>query len=221
GRTCPDPMETVGQEYGFILYSTRITGPRSGMQLMLQEVRDRALVFADGMYAGAVERWNPLALPLEVPPDGVRLDILVENMGRVNYGPLMRDAKGITEGVRLDNQFLYDWTIYPLPLDSLEGLAFETLIGQRQPGTDRLPAFYRGTFQVDDRADTFLRLDGWSKGSVFLNGFNLGRYWEEGPARTLYVPAPLLKEGKNELIVFELHGTIDSVVRLTDKADLG
>ncbi|MFC4601052.1 glycoside hydrolase family 35 protein [Cohnella hongkongensis] len=228
-RAAPEPMEKVGQAYGFILYSTRVTGPRSGMSLILQEVRDRALVFADGKHVGTVERWNPVELPLEVPAEGLRLDILVENMGRVNYGPLMRDPKGITEGVRLGNQFLYDWTIRPLPLDSLAGLEFDSA-GEGQDEAGRAsgsasetghPTFYRGTFRVEERSDTFVRFDGWTKGVAFLNGFNLGRYWEVGPTRTLYVPAPLLREGENELIVFELHGTSAPVVRLTDKADLG
>jgi len=219
-RVTPEPMEKVGQAYGFILYSTRVTGPRSGMSLHLQEVRDRALVFADGKYIGTVERWNPAEVPLEVPPEGVRLDILVENMGRVNYGPLMRDPKGITEGIRLGNQFLYDWTIHSLPLDSLEGLEFASA-AERSSSEGALPTFYRGTFNVEEKADTFVRFDGWTKGVAFLNGFNLGRYWEVGPTRTLYVPAPLLREGENELIVFELHGTADPVVQFTDKADLG
>lgn len=219
-RTCPDPMEKVGQEYGFIVYSTTISGPRSGMKLVLQEVRDRALVFVDGEYIGTVERWNPEALPLEVPQGGVRLDILVENMGRVNYGPLMRDSKGITEGVRLDNQFLYDWTIYPLPLDSIASISYEPS-SEGQQEQHNQPTFHRGEFVVEERADTFIRLDGWIKGNVFLNGFNLGRYWSEGPTRTLYVPAPLLREGSNELVVLELHGTKSPRVVLTDKADLG
>ncbi|MFC4306914.1 glycoside hydrolase family 35 protein [Cohnella boryungensis] len=222
-RTCPEPMEKVGQAYGFIVYSTRISGPRSGMSLTLQDVRDRALVFADGKYIGAVERWNPVELPLEVPPEGLKLDILVENMGRINYGPLMRDSKGITEGVRLGNQFLYGWTIYPLPLESLEPLKFSPLTGREsgRGAETAQPAFYRGTLTVTEKADTFLRLDGWTKGAAFLNGFNLGRYWEAGPTRTLYIPAPLLREGDNELVVFELHGTEKAVVRFTDQAHLG
>ncbi|MBB6637123.1 beta-galactosidase [Cohnella thailandensis] len=229
-RANPEPMERLGQAYGYILYSARVTGPTSGMSLTIQEVRDRALVFADGRYVGVVERWNPAALPLEVPAEGVRLDILVENMGRVNYGPLLRDPKGITEGVRLDNQFIHGWTIYPLPMESLEGLEF-TSAAEGETGADSAghseisaasgPAFYQGVFEAEEAADTFLRLDGWTKGNVFLNGFHLGRYWNAGPTRTLYVPAPLLKKGINELIVFELHGTQDPVVLSTDTPDLG
>lgn len=217
-RTNPEPMEKVGQAYGYIVYSTFVTGPRTGQSLTIQDVRDRALVYANGRYVGAVERWNPHSLPLEVPPEGLRLDILVENMGRVNYGPLLRDRKGITEGVRLDNQFLYDWTIYPLPLDSLTG---EVIEGDGVATPDGMPSFYQGTFTVREIADTFLRLDGWTKGNVYVNGFHLGRYWEAGPTKTLYIPGPLLREGVNELVVLELHGTAAPIATLTDEADLG
>lgn len=227
-RACPEPMERVGQAYGFILYSTTITGPRTGMELVLQDVRDRALVYVDGRLHGVVERWNPLPLPLDVPAGGVRLDILVENMGRINYGPLLRDPKGITEGVRLGNPFLYGWTIHPLPLASLDGLAFGTASVEKGASTTDAatsaakPTFYRGTFEVEEKADTFLNLDGWTKGIAFLNGFNLGRYWKAGPQRTLYVPAPLLREGANELIVFELEdGAADRIVRFVDRPAIG
>ncbi len=217
-RTCPEPMETLGQNYGFILYSTFIAGPRSGAELTLQEVRDRALVYVDGQYAGAVNRWEPRSIPLEIPINGARLDILVENMGRINYGPLLRDNKGITEGIRLGNQFLFDWSIYSLPLDNLHELVFGK---ECTTVTKESPTFYKGSFEIGEAADTFIRLDGWTKGNVFLNRVNLGRYWEVGPTRTLYIPAPLLRIGTNELIIFELHGTVEPVVCLTQDADLG
>lgn len=220
-RACPEPMEKLGQGYGFILYSTRISGPRRGFELVLQDVRDRALVFADGQYVGTVERWNPAGTPLEIPAEGLQLDVLVENMGRVNYGPLMRDPKGITEGIRLGNQFLYDWTIRPLPLNDLSALSFAPLQDAAETVHAGAPAFYRGTFEVGEKADTFIRLDSWSKGVVYVNGFNLGRYWEAGPQKTLYIPAPLLKEGSNEITIFELHGTSRPVVSLVDTPDLG
>ena len=239
-RINPEPMEKLGQNHGFILYSTFVSGPRSGMKLALQDVHDRALVFVDGVYFGTVERWNPVELPLEVTEAGCRLDILVENMGRINYGPLLRDRKGITEGVRIGNQFLYDWTIRLLPLESLAGLVFP-LDGEDKRAANVMedhtkeadkdgeslllasadPAFYRGTFQVTEKADSFLRLDGWVKGNVYLNGFHLGRYWQAGPTKTVYLPGPLLREGENELVVFELHGAAVPVVTIGTEADLG
>ncbi|MDP4098144.1 beta-galactosidase [Paenibacillus sp. P96] len=218
---CPEPMEKLGQAYGFILYSTFVTGPRSGMELVLQEVRDRALIFVNGVHKGTIERWNPQTLPLDVPPEGLKLDILVENMGRINYGPLLRDPKGITEGVRLGNQFLHDWTIRPLPLDKLDQLTFAEIETEAKASSGTGPAFYRGIFQVDEPADTFAQTDGWTKGVAYINGCMLGRYWDAGPTRTLYIPAPLLRKGGNVLDIFELHGTSSLSVELTDRPELG
>ncbi|UKS25267.1 beta-galactosidase [Paenibacillus sp. HWE-109] len=218
-RTYPEPMEKLGQDYGFIVYSTQVSGPRTGEMLRLQEVHDRALVFLDGVYQGVVERWDERPLPLDIPAGGAKLDILVENMGRVNYGPKLKDHKGITEGVRMNNQFLFDWTIYPLPLDNPASIPFGRQAVEVE-GQAR-PTFYRGEFTVEEAGDTFVRLDAWSKGVVWINGFNLGRYWEQGPQKTLYLPAPLLKKGRNEIIVFELHHTDKAVVELVDTPDLG
>lgn len=210
--TTPLPMEKVGQNYGFVLYSTRISGPRPAEALHLQDVRDRALVFLDNELAGVIER-SPTeqTVSFPVPAEGVKLDILVENMGRINYGPYLKDHKGITEGVRLGFQFLFDWTIRPIPLEDLSSLTYGG-----GTSTQKEPAFYRGTLQVDACADTFLDMEGWTKGVVFLNGFNLGRYWNKGPQRTLYVPAPLLREVDNEIIVFELHGTKEATIAFRD-----
>ncbi|MNI09558.1 Beta-galactosidase precursor [compost metagenome] len=218
-RVYPETMEKLGQSYGFIVYSTHVSGPRSGEALHLQEVHDRAQVFLDGVYQGTVERWDPRPLPLDIPVGGAKLDILVENMGRVNYGSQLMDYKGITAGVRMNNQFLFDWTMYPLPLEQTTSIPFEP-ISESKESSDR-PTFYKGEFTVDEKGDTFIRLDGWSKGVVWINGFNLGRYWEKGPQRTLYVPAPLLRQGLNEIIVFELHHTENPVIELTDAPDLG
>jgi beta-galactosidase len=222
-RPVPEPMEYLGQNYGFILYRTTVRGTGEACPLVVQEVRDRALVFLDGEYQGLVDREDPqLPIVLSLRPGEHRLDILVENMGRINYGPYMCDRKGIAEGVRLDRPFLnqmvsailHQWEIFPLPLDNLASLEFtsEALC---------LPAFYRGTFTIDQPADTHLALDGWTKGVCFINGFNLGRYWDRGPQRTLYVPGPLLHPGDNELIVFELHGVRCPVVELVEKERLG
>src|SRR5690606_7034559 len=146
-------------------------------------------------------RWNSdHEVSFAVPPEGVKLSLLVENMGRINYGPLLKDPKGITEGVLLGQQFLYDWTIHPLPLDDLSELSFEPMVDStvRKPGL--VPAFYKAEITIDDPADTFLNMQGWTKGVAYINGFNLGRYWEIGPQETLYIPAPLLRKGTNEFV---------------------
>ncbi|WP_314586743.1 beta-galactosidase [Paenibacillus terrigena] len=220
-RTCPDPMELLGQNYGFILYTTRISGPRPETKLNLQDVHDRAQIFVDGEFKGVIERWNKDAEPItfSIPPEGAQLSVLVENMGRTNYGPSLRDVKGITEGIRFGAQFLYHWTIHTLPMEDLSKLEF-TPITEKCEGK---PTFYKGTFQVDEAAaDTFLELKGWNKGVAYINGFNLGRYWETvGPQKTLYIPAPLLRNGENELVLLELHGAEEPIVMLRDSAILG
>lgn len=212
----PVPMEQLGQNYGFVLYRTTVRGPREALPLVLQDVHDRALVFVDGEYRGVIDRdGTEPAVELAFGPGSFRLDILVEAMGRVNYGPRLHDRKGITHGVRLGNQFLYDWTIYPLPLDDPDDPAY----GPWAPAHND-PALHRGSFTVDDPADTFLALPGWTKGVVWVNGFNLGRYWDVGPQRTLYVPAPKLRRGENRIVVFELH-ECGTDVELRDSPDLG
>ncbi|BBI33382.1 glycoside hydrolase family 35 protein [Cohnella abietis] len=229
----PETMERLGQDYGFIWYETELSGPQTNCEIMLQDVHDRALIYVDGIYRGVVERWREGdAITVDVPPSGAKLGILVENMGRINYGARMRDVKGITEGVKAGarqyNQFLFNWTIRCLPLDDLSGIRYEPIMADTDANKnanasklDAAPAFYRGTFQVNGAADTFLKLDGWVKGVVYVNGFNLGRYWEKGPQRTLYVPGPLLREGLNEIVVFELEGTNKPVVVLQDYPELG
>lgn len=219
------PMEQLGQNYGFIYYETKISGPRARNKIVLQHVRDRALIYLDGIYQGVIERDTHHLSPqikdndivVEIGEGGVTLGILVENMGRVNYGELLGESKGITEGVRLGQQFLFGWTIYPLPLDDLSQLEFAPAIeGDGHPS----PAFYRGTFKVEEVGDTFLKLDGWNKGVVFINGFNLGRYWERKPQKTLYVPGPLLHEEENEIVIFEQHDRKKTFVTFQAFAEL-
>jgi beta-galactosidase len=138
-------------------------------------------------------------------------------MGRINFGPALLDRKGITSGVIVNDQYQFGWDIFPLPLNDLAQLKFSAL----NTAPQMQPTFYKATFNVDDPADTFLALPGWTKGVVWLNGFNLGRYWERGPQKTLYIPAPLLKRGQNELIVFELHGTQNQFIEFRDRPELG
>ncbi len=214
----PMTMEALGQNYGFVLYRTRVTGPREEAPLVLQDVHDRALVFVDGEYRGVIHRdAKESPVNLKFGPGDHQIDILVENMARINYGPLMHDRKGITEGVRLGGQFLFGWTMYPLPCDNLKRLRFDS------PSTEvKGPAFYRGVFAVDEPADTFLALPGWTKGVAWINGFNLGRFWEEkGPQHTLYIPGPKLRHGRNDLVVLELHDPGRQTVVLTDTPSLG
>ncbi|SHN09930.1 beta galactosidase jelly roll domain-containing protein [Actinacidiphila paucisporea] len=142
--------------------------------------------------------------------------MLVENQGRVNYGQGIHDRKGLPGDVRLDGRPLREWTSRPLPLTSLDPLAFSPTAAHPVG-----PAFHRGQFDVETPADTYLDLTGWTKGNAWINGFHLGRYWSRGPQRTLYVPAPVLRAGSNEITVLELHATAHTTVALRDTPDLG
>lgn len=224
----PVTMEKLGQDYGFILYESHIPGPLPKSKLAVQHVRDRALIFLNGAYQGVIDRnthdisyqSTEYDLHLEIPRDGAKLSILVENMGRINYGWNLKDPKGITEGVRLGQQFIYGWKIHTLPLKDLSRLDFSPIVEGIARGKDE-PYFYKSIFELDQVKDTFLNMDGWTKGIVYINGYHLGRYWEVGPQRTLYIPGPLLKKGTNELIIFELHKSEAPIVSLQNTHELG
>lgn len=212
----PLPMEEVGNGLGFILYQTRVIGPRLECDLDIREVHDRAMIYINGKYIDTLYRGDGKnVLKVDFPMEENTLEILVENLGRINYGPYLMDRKGITENVRLDYQFQFDWTIYPLPLDNIQPIHYTNECHREGP------VFYRGNFEVTEPADTFLYMDGWEKGVAFINGFNLGRYWKIGPQKTLYVPGPLLRKGSNEIVIFELHKTKEPVVEFIDRSILG
>ncbi|BBA95257.1 putative beta-galactosidase [Actinacidiphila reveromycinica] len=214
----PLSMEELGQDFGFVLYGTTLAEPGPAV-LSLQDVRDRAQVFVDGQPAGVLEReGHEPAVAFTVPRAGARLEVLVENQGRVNYGQALHDRKGLLGEARLDGAVLRDWTSRPLPLTaaSLERLEFTA--ADRPPVG---PAFHRGVFDVETPADTYLDLTGWTKGNAWINGFPLGRFWSRGPQATLYVPAPVLRAGANEVVVLELHTAARTTVALRDTPDLG
>ncbi len=216
--TQPLPMEQLGQGYGFILYRTHVRGPREEMPLILSGLHDRAHIFVNGKLAGIQYRNDDApAVKLAVPAEGLDLAVLVENMGRVNYGQNLLDRKGIDGAIRLGQTFLYHWEALPLPLDDLSAVSF----GEMKPFDGR-PQLLRGAFTVDgEPEDTFVRMDGFRKGVIFVNGHPLSRYWEVGPQRTAYLPAPFLRSGENELIALELDGRDRCAALLTNEPDLG
>lgn len=145
-----------------------------------------------------------------------KFDVLVENMGRVNFGPRMEtQRKGIGRCVQINGHIHNDWDIYTLPLDNVEKVDFS------KEYKEGAPAFYKFTFDVSEKGDTFLDFEGWGKGVAFINGFNLGRFWEIGPQKRLYIPAPLLKDGENEIIIFETDGKVRDTIELKDEPDIG
>ena len=199
----PRPFEAYGQNQGLMLYRTTLVGRKSG-RLTISDLHDYALVFVDGRYAGALDRRlgeSAIDLPPTSNPSPV-LDILVEGMGHINFGPQMIDRKGITDRVTLGNMTLMNWQVYPLPLsdDWVRGLS-------SSPPGDRPAIFFRGTFTIANPADTFLDMSNFRKGVVWVNGHNLGRYWDVGPQTRLYCPAPWLRAGQNDVVVFDFQRT--------------
>ena len=215
----PQFMEDIGQYHGFTLYSTDVDGPRDEAEIKFDAVHDRAVVLIDGKYKGYYERsrkGEPVSFSLK-KGENCRIDILCENMGRVNYGPKIMDSKGI-KGVRFNLQYHFGWDMYRLPLDNISELKYKS-----KNGAVDVASFLKGTLVIDgEPKDTFVRLDGFTKGVVLVNGFNIGRYFNTaGPQKTLYVPAPMLKFGENEIVVFETDRADRSCITFTDKPDLG
>lgn len=212
----PETMETFGQTFGFILYTTTLKTYLSGTWEM-QNMRDRAIVMIDGNPVATIYRNDPdKNVSLLVRKDGEKLNVLIENMGRINFGPEMEaERKGMTGFIR-GCRHLSDWTIRPLPMDDISGLAFKPLDGMPAG-----PGYYHGTFQADKSGDVFLKNPQGIRGYVWINGFNVGRYWNIGPQYTLYIPKPLVKPGKNEIVVFDTNGLYDNALNFAPSRIIG
>lgn len=207
----PRPMEAYGQSQGLILYRSSLD-PGNRAPLTVRELHDYGLIFVGGRLLGTLDR-RAGEKRIEIPARDSRvpLDILVEAMGRVNYGPFMIDRKGITERVEFPVPYpagvVMNWQVYPLPLDGayLAGLRY-------LPAARAGPAFHRGRFLIRSPSDTFLDLRGWNKGMVWVNGHNLGRFWRVGPQQTLYLPGCWLRRGENEIVLFDFESAVRAPV---------
>jgi len=202
----PHSMESLGQSYGYILYRTVVRGPAHG-NLVLNDFRDYAAVYLDRKFVGALDRrLKQNAMDLDVPSPSATLDILVENTGRINFSKaLLNERKGITGRSTFNGADLTDWETIPLPMNDFSRLQF----AQRPRNVDEIapengPTLYRAGFSLDKLGDTFLDTRAFSKGVVWVNGRPLGRIWNIGPQQTLYLPAPFLRIGENEVIVFDM-----------------
>lgn len=201
----PKNMEELGQSTGYILYKTRIERDKDEAErLRVIDARDRIQVYADGrLVTTQYQTEIGEDIELEFQSNQVELAVLVENMGRVNYGHKLTaptQSKGLGRGAIADLHYISNWDMYPLPLDDISGLDFTKEWQEGQP------AFYRYQFELEDLADTYLDMTGFGKGVVFVNNVNIGRFWEKGPILYLYIPKGYLKKGVNEIVVFETEG---------------
>lgn len=206
----PMTFEELGQGYGYVLYSRHFNQPLSGT-LEVPGLRDYATVYVDGEKIGELNR-NTKTYSLEVDiPFNSTLDILVENMGRINYGEeIVRNTKGIIRPVKIAGiDITGSWAMYRLPMDRVPVLpaSGKNHVCANTPAEtvalNGRPVYYEGTFNLAETGDTFLDLEGWGKGLVFINGKNIGRYWQVGPQQTLYIPGVWLQKGENRILIFE------------------
>ncbi len=191
-------FEDLNQGYGFVLYRTTLKNKADGL-LKIKQLRDYATVFINEKMVNTLDRRlkQDSMMLQNVAPNSV-LDILVENNGRINYGPFLNDNRqGITESVSLNGIELSNWKMYQFPF---ENLARWIYTDKRSIGK---PALYKGVFNLKETGDTYLDMRTFGKGFVFLNGHHLGKYWQIGPQQTIYVPSVWLKKGQNEVVVFD------------------
>ena len=227
----PVSADELGQVQGFTLYQAEIGGPGGDEAVLppaqpvlsVGEVRDRAQVFLNRQPVGVLARdHHDRALTL---PAGARgtLELLVEDQGRVDYGPRIGEPKGLMGPVTVDGVPVRGWRVMPLPVDELAPVtsALRALPAVTADRGVAGPAFARATFDLPSPADLFLSTAGLGKGIAWLNGFCLGRYWSRGPQRTLYAPAPVTRRDGNELILLELGATARGAVEFVAGPDLG
>lgn len=229
----PEGMEYFGQNFGLIYYETTLKGKYNASPMYVKNVHDFAEVYFDGEKKTSIDRTlysvegkttlkdvifkkkkgesSPFLMPAL---SGERkIGVLVDTMGRVNYGGNMLDRKGISD-IYLGIQRLMNYDVWTLPLDNLDKLKYSSSVKKDEP------VFLKGSFKTDSKADCFIHLDGFNRGCVYINGFNLGRFWKVGPQKSLYIPGTLLKD-ENEIIVFNIGGYSKPTVSITDKHNLG
>ena len=211
-------MEEYDQGFGSILYRTELPALAEGSLLTVNDAHDYAQVYVDGKYIGKLDRrMGEKELMLPACKKGAVLDILVEAMGRINFGRAIKDFKGITNKVtvtedREGHEFTCDlknWQVYNLEdeLSFYESRTFQPVASVNANEEGRYPGgVYKATFNLNKPGDTFLNMENFGKGLVYINGHALGRFWEIGPQLTLYVPGPWLKKGENEVVVFDVVG---------------
>ena len=212
GGVTPSPrtFEALGAEDGLVAYEAEVSFPADAT-LTIDGLHDRAVVFLDDERLGTLERDGETSLTL---PDGGgsgRLTIVVESLGRINYGPYTGEGKGIMRGVMIGRRLVNGWTHRLIPQDA------PMASGARADATSGVAS---AVFEVAEPLDAWLAFPGGTKGMVWLNGFLLGRYWKVGPQETLYAPAPLWRRGRNEIVVLDTDG-LGSSVEIREEPSFG
>lgn len=220
----PESMEYFGQNYGFIYYETKIKGKYQMQPLKINGVHDIAHIYVDDKKVAVFDRnkksnflgMNKHQMFIGGVDGEKKIGILVDAMGRINYGEKLEDRKGI-ESVIFGKQIMFGYDVYCLPMDNLDKLEFTNQMANNEP------VFVRGTFKANCKDECFVHMDNFGKGNVWINGYNIGRYWtKKGPQKALYIPGSLLNTDKeNEIIIFDIEGYKNAEVVIDGKPDLG
>lgn len=215
GETCESdellPMNEIGVDFGYALYETQISVISDDALLEIEHVRDYAAVYANGRLQGTMTDGRK-SLPLDLAPGDYTLQLYVENIGRITYGPeILDNSKGVFGRATIDGEEVAGWRIIPLNVRECDvsALAFSP------SATVTTPSFHRGAFQTDSPTDVYLDMSGWGMGEVWLNGHYLGSFWEEEKQQSILVSAELLKSGINEVVVFDLKRCGGGMLRLS------
>ncbi|NPD92474.1 beta-galactosidase [Xylanibacter muris] len=221
-------FEDMDMGWGTMIYSTELPQTKGGSILTLNECHDYALIYINGKYTGKINRVRKeSSITLPRTNKGDILTIVLEGMGRINFGRAIKDYKGITGNVTMASEVdgdevtwnLKDWTISTVPDDYATAIK---ALGQKNKN-NRIKAnsgYYRGFFNLKKTGDTFLNMEKWGKGQAYINGHALGRFWSIGPQQTLYIPGCWLKKGRNELVVLDIEGPAEAECHAQDRPEL-
>lgn len=227
----PLSMEQAGQNTGYIFYRTKLKEDEVARTIIFKKCADRIHTFSNrkkiftafdkeicssehGIWPFNFSEGKKWAINSEA---GATLEFLVENLGRVNFGhKLESQRKGFIKDVIVNNHVHFGWEQYTLPLDEKQMSLLKKKADWKNEEPSENPAFFMFQFDADEAGDTFLDFKGWGKGCAFVNGFNIGRFWNKGPQTKLYIPGPLLKKGRNEIIIFETEGIRSKTIELSD-----
>ncbi len=208
-------MEEFDQGWGSMIYSTELPVFDKPAKLHIENGHDHIQVFIGDKYIGTLDRRmgeKDIVLPSQSTKQ--TLYLVVEAMGRINFGRAIKDFKGIVGDAEMTielggNHFtasLKNWNTYMIP--DTYGFYKERKYTTANVADKnaRHPGYYKATFNVKKPGDTFIDMSTWGKGLVYVNGHALGRFWEIGPQQALYCPGCWLKKGKNEIVIFDIVG---------------
>ncbi len=220
-------FEDMDMGWGTMVYRTQLPEIPTTSTLTV-DIHDYGQFYINGQYIGKIDRVkNEKSIELPAVKEGSELTIVVEGMGRINFGRAIKDYKGIVSDVAITaNVGTNEITIKPREWDNITiPDDYQTAVNalnsnNKMRGLDTKAGYYRGYFNINKVGDTFLNFETWGKGQVYVNGHAMGRIWRIGPQQTLYVPGCWLKKGKNEIIVLDVVGPQETTVWGQDKPEL-